>query len=145
MTTRGWNIAVYALCGFANLGSLGIQIGVLSALGPNRKATIVKVAVSSLACGFLATCQTAGKCPDPWDLPSELQRWKLTRLCNSHRYRWPASIKRLCLPDRLRNMLFHTGIHSSSLQHLNICTYGTCHLNQPITMFICRRASVLSC
>lgn len=60
MTTRGFNVAVYALCGFANLGSLGIQIGVLSALGPARKATIVKVAVSSLACGFLATCQTAG-------------------------------------------------------------------------------------
>lgn len=61
MTTRGFNIAVYALCGFANLGSLGIQIGVLSALGPARKATIVKVAVSALACGFLATCQTAGE------------------------------------------------------------------------------------
>jgi CNT family concentrative nucleoside transporter len=60
MTARGYNIAVYALCGFGNLGSLGIQIGVLSALGPARKSTIVKCSVSALACGFLATCQTAG-------------------------------------------------------------------------------------
>lgn len=55
MTERGFRIAVFALCGFANLGSLGIQIGVLSALGPSRKATIVKVSVSALLCGFIAT------------------------------------------------------------------------------------------
>lgn len=60
MTERGFRIAVFALCGFANLGSLGIQIGVLSALGPSRKATIVKVSVSALLCGFISTCQTAG-------------------------------------------------------------------------------------
>lgn len=60
LTTRGFNIAVYSLCGFGNLGSLGIQIGVLSALGPNRKAVIIKTAVSALFCGFLTTCQTAG-------------------------------------------------------------------------------------
>jgi len=60
MTARGFNIAVYSLCGFGNLGSLGIQIGVLSALGPNRKALIIKTAVSALLCGFLCTCQTAG-------------------------------------------------------------------------------------
>lgn len=60
MTERGFNIAVYALCGFGNVGSLGIQIGVLSALGPKRKAVIVKTAGSALICGILATCQTAG-------------------------------------------------------------------------------------
>jgi len=59
MTERGFKIAVYALCGFANLGSLGIQIGVLAALGPKRKSVIASVAFSALACGFLATCQTA--------------------------------------------------------------------------------------
>lgn len=59
MTERGYRIAIYALCGFGNLGSLGIQIGVLSALGPARQTTIVKVSVSALACGFLATCVTA--------------------------------------------------------------------------------------
>jgi len=59
MTERGFNIAVYALCGFANLGSLGIQIGVLSALGPKRKSVIASTALSALACGYLATLTSA--------------------------------------------------------------------------------------
>jgi CNT family concentrative nucleoside transporter len=59
LSPRAFNIASYALCGFANLGSLGIQIGVLSALAPSRGKIIARIATSAMICGFLSTLQTA--------------------------------------------------------------------------------------
>jgi len=60
LSLRAYTIASYGLCGFANLGSLGIQIGVLGALAPSKAKTIAKIAVSAMICGFLTTLQTAG-------------------------------------------------------------------------------------
>lgn len=60
LSERSFHIASYALCGFANLGSLGIQIGVLGALAPSRGKIIARLAVSAMICGFLSTLQTAG-------------------------------------------------------------------------------------
>jgi len=60
LSRRGWYIASYALCGFANLSSLGIQIGVLGAMAPTRQKTITKIAFSAMVSGFIATMQTAG-------------------------------------------------------------------------------------
>lgn len=60
LTQRSFIVASYALCGFGNLGSLGIQIGVLSALAPSRAKIIARLAPSALMCGFIATMQTAG-------------------------------------------------------------------------------------
>jgi concentrative nucleoside transporter, CNT family len=60
LSPRAYTIASYALCGFANLGSLGIQIGVLGALAPSRAKVISRSAVSAMICGFIATLQTAG-------------------------------------------------------------------------------------
>ncbi|KAG8774358.1 hypothetical protein FRC12_002029 [Ceratobasidium sp. 428] len=57
---RAYTIISYGLCGFANLGSLGIQIGVLGALAPSRGKVIARVAPSAMICGFLSTLQTAG-------------------------------------------------------------------------------------
>jgi CNT family concentrative nucleoside transporter len=57
---RSFIITSYALCGFANLASLGIQIGVLSALAPSRGRVISRLAVSAMLCGFISTMQTAG-------------------------------------------------------------------------------------
>lgn len=48
----------YALCGFANFGSLGIMIGGLTAMCPQRRAEILRLAPRSLISGFLATCMT---------------------------------------------------------------------------------------
>jgi hypothetical protein len=42
---------------FANFGSLGIQIGVLSGLAPSRAKIIAVIAPSALIFGFLSTCQ----------------------------------------------------------------------------------------
>jgi hypothetical protein len=55
LTERAFTIASYALCGFANLGSLGIQIGVLSALAPARGRVISGLAFSAMVCGFVSS------------------------------------------------------------------------------------------
>lgn len=60
LSPRAYTIASYSLCGFANLGSLGIQIGVLGALAPSRGKIIARIALSAMICGFLSTLQTAG-------------------------------------------------------------------------------------
>ena len=58
LSARSRLILVYALCGFANLGSLGIMIGGLAALAPDRRSEIVALGTRSVAAGFLATCLT---------------------------------------------------------------------------------------
>ncbi|KAJ3559468.1 hypothetical protein NP233_g11253 [Leucocoprinus birnbaumii] len=60
LSQRAYTIASYGLCGFANLGSLGTQIGVLSALAPSRGKVIAEIAMSAMICGFISTLQTAG-------------------------------------------------------------------------------------
>ena len=60
LSPRACTITSYALCGFANLGSMGIQIGVLSALAPSRGKNIAHLATSAMICGFFSTLQTAG-------------------------------------------------------------------------------------
>ncbi|KAI6166104.1 Na+ dependent nucleoside transporter C-terminus-domain-containing protein [Pisolithus thermaeus] len=54
LSTRAFTIASYSLCGFANLGSLGIQIGVLSALAPSQAKVIARMATSAMICGFIS-------------------------------------------------------------------------------------------
>ena len=58
LSERSRLILTYALCGFANFGSLGIMIGGLTALCPERNADILRLAPRSLWSGLLATCMT---------------------------------------------------------------------------------------
>ena len=58
LSERSELIMTYALCGFANLGSLGIMIGGLATLVPERRAEIVGLGGKSLIAGTLATCMT---------------------------------------------------------------------------------------
>jgi CNT family concentrative nucleoside transporter len=51
-------IMTYALCGFANFGSLGIMIGGLTAMCPGRTADILRLAPRAIWSGLLATCMT---------------------------------------------------------------------------------------
>ncbi len=51
-------IMTYALCGFANFGSLGIMIAGLSGMCPERTSEIVNLAPRSMISGTLATCMT---------------------------------------------------------------------------------------
>ncbi|MFO8031483.1 MAG: nucleoside transporter C-terminal domain-containing protein [Desulfohalobiaceae bacterium] len=51
-------IMSYALCGFANPGSLGIMLGGLGGLAPERRQEIVQLGLKSIVAGTLATCMT---------------------------------------------------------------------------------------
>ena len=55
---RSTIIITYALCGFANFGSLGIMIGGLSGMCPERGGEIIGLAMKALVSGTLATCMT---------------------------------------------------------------------------------------
>ncbi|KAI8084105.1 Na+ dependent nucleoside transporter C-terminus-domain-containing protein [Gilbertella persicaria] len=55
LSDRSHLITTYALCGFANLGSIGMQIGVLSTMAPKRNADIARLAISAMICGAFST------------------------------------------------------------------------------------------
>ncbi len=59
LSPRSELILTYALCGFANFGSLGILIGGLSTLAPERRDEIARLGMLSIVSGTLATCLTA--------------------------------------------------------------------------------------
>ncbi|KAJ5606518.1 hypothetical protein N7510_009299 [Penicillium lagena] len=59
LSDRSRLIATYALCGFANIGSLGNQIGVLAQISPGRSADVSRVAVSAMITGALSTFTSA--------------------------------------------------------------------------------------
>lgn len=58
LSDRSRLIMSYALCGFANLGSLGIMIGGLATIVPERRAEIAGLGMKSLLAGTLATLST---------------------------------------------------------------------------------------
>ena len=58
LSERSRLILMYAMCGFANFGSLGIMIGGLATLMPERRAEIAALAPKSLVAGTLATLST---------------------------------------------------------------------------------------
>ena len=59
LSARSRLLMTYALCGFANFGSLGIMIGGLGTMCPERRAEVVALGVKSIMAGTLATCLTA--------------------------------------------------------------------------------------
>jgi concentrative nucleoside transporter, CNT family len=56
LSPRSRLIMLYAMCGFANLGSLGIMIGGLAVMVPQRRTEIVALGPRSIVSGTLATC-----------------------------------------------------------------------------------------
>jgi len=56
---RSFVIATYALCGFANLGSVGIQIGGIGSLAPERRHDLARLGIRALLAGTLANFMTA--------------------------------------------------------------------------------------
>jgi CNT family concentrative nucleoside transporter len=56
LSPRSKLIMLYALCGFANFGSLGIMIGGLATVAPGRRGEIVSLGPRTIVSGTLATC-----------------------------------------------------------------------------------------
>jgi CNT family concentrative nucleoside transporter len=52
-------LATYALTGFANFASIGIQIGGIGALAPERRPDLARLGMRALFVGFLATVVNA--------------------------------------------------------------------------------------
>jgi CNT family concentrative nucleoside transporter len=59
MDPRSFTIATFALCGFANLSSIGIQIGGIGALAPNRKGDLARLGVRAMLAGTMANLMSA--------------------------------------------------------------------------------------
>lgn len=59
LSLRSEVIATFALCGFANLSSVGIQIGGIGAIAPGRKSDLARLGLRALAGGTLATLVSA--------------------------------------------------------------------------------------
>ncbi len=59
MSERTRMILTYALCGFANVGSVGITVSGIGVLMPERRGEIIGMVWKALIAGFLATCMTA--------------------------------------------------------------------------------------
>ena len=59
LSDRSRLLATYALCGFANIGSIGIIVTGLATMAPARREELAKLGLRALVGGTLATCSTA--------------------------------------------------------------------------------------
>jgi concentrative nucleoside transporter, CNT family len=59
LDARSFTIATFALCGFANFSSIGIQIGGLSALAPSRRHDLAKLGFRAMIAGTMANLMSA--------------------------------------------------------------------------------------
>jgi CNT family concentrative nucleoside transporter len=56
---KSYIMATYMLCGFANFGSIGIQLGAIGALAPNQRTTLAQLGFRALLGGTLASLFSA--------------------------------------------------------------------------------------
>ena len=56
---KSFVIATYALCGFANLSSVAIQVGGIGALAPSRKSDVARLGMKAVAAGTMANFMSA--------------------------------------------------------------------------------------
>jgi CNT family concentrative nucleoside transporter len=56
---RSYTIATFAICGFANFGSIGIQIGGIGALAPNKRTQLAPLGMRALIAGTMANLMSA--------------------------------------------------------------------------------------
>ena len=59
LSERSVIIASYALCGFSNFGSIGIQLGGIGAMAPERRKDLAELAIKAMIGGALASWMTA--------------------------------------------------------------------------------------
>ncbi|MGD0507673.1 MAG: nucleoside transporter C-terminal domain-containing protein [Terriglobales bacterium] len=56
---RSFTIATFALCGFANFSSIGIQMGGIGALAPNKRGDLAKLGIRAMLAGTMANLMSA--------------------------------------------------------------------------------------
>lgn len=70
LSERAVAIVTYALCGFSNFASIGIQIGGIGALAPERRRELTEIAFRAMLGGTLACCMTACIAGILWNPPA---------------------------------------------------------------------------
>ena len=55
MSERAQIVSTYALCGFANFSSIGIQIGGIAALAPERRKDLAELGLKAMIGGAIAS------------------------------------------------------------------------------------------
>jgi CNT family concentrative nucleoside transporter len=56
---RSFTIATFALCGFANFSSVGIQIGGIGALAPDQRGNLARLGIRAMLAGTMANLMSA--------------------------------------------------------------------------------------
>ncbi|HEY9854717.1 MAG TPA: nucleoside transporter C-terminal domain-containing protein, partial [Stenomitos sp.] len=59
LSPKATTIATYALCGFANLSSIAINIGCIGGIAPSRRGELAQLGLRAMVGGALASCMTA--------------------------------------------------------------------------------------
>jgi len=59
LSPRTFSIATFALCGFANLGSIGMQIGGIGALAPERRGDLARLGLRAMMAATMANLMSA--------------------------------------------------------------------------------------
>jgi CNT family concentrative nucleoside transporter len=59
LSERSVVILTYALCGFSNFGAIGIQLGGIGGLAPDRRADLARLGLRAMLGGTIACCMTA--------------------------------------------------------------------------------------
>ena len=75
LSTRTTVILTYALCGFANFGSIGIQLAGIGGIAPTRRSDLAKLAVRAMLGGTLAAFMTACFAGILYGVPWDVIKW----------------------------------------------------------------------
>jgi CNT family concentrative nucleoside transporter len=75
ITPRTEIILTYALCGFSNFGAIGIQLGGIGPLAPNRKSDLAQLGLRAMLGGMLACCMTACVAGMLYGVSERLMTW----------------------------------------------------------------------
>jgi len=59
LSKQAETIATFALCGFANISSIAIQVGGIGEIAPSRRQDLAKLGVKALICGTMASYLSA--------------------------------------------------------------------------------------
>ncbi len=68
-------ILTYALCGFSNFGAIGIQLGGIGSLAPDRRTDLAKLGLRAMIGGMLACCMTACIAGMLFGIPEAIVAW----------------------------------------------------------------------
>uniref|UniRef100_F7F2P2 Sodium/nucleoside cotransporter n=1 Tax=Monodelphis domestica TaxID=13616 RepID=F7F2P2_MONDO len=134
ISVRSETIATYALCGFANLASLGVVIGGLTSMAPSRKGDIAGGAFRALVAGNVASFMTACIAGILSNLPGEIDCYSL--LANAFNSSSPSNTSELVIC--CQNLFTSTVTQNySNILPRSLSTLNNCCLMLNSTTFNC--------